>query len=315
MRPAAAIARVAIYRPFEVLKPAHPPVRSNSIVLMRVLSVGSDTLERHCMILFVACFVVLFASQAFAETPDDPLQSGMWRQLAARYFGDAPVAFDKRVKIIVPSIVENQAQVAVTADARDLSGVEKLIVFADLNPIQHVLTLYPKDAAPYVSFRLKVEQGTPVRAAALTSDGVWHVGGVFLDAAGGGCTAPAMARKDADWSETVGQAQGRLWRDENGLTRARFRFRHPMDTGLAKENPIPFYVERLDLKGEGGEQLAALETFEPLSEDPTLTLLLRLPHAQSSVEISGRDNSGRLFNATLAAPAQQTGQVRPASSE
>ena len=150
----------------------------------------------------------------------------------------------------------------VTADARALGNVQKLIVFADLNPIVHVLTLSPRKAKPYISFRMKVEQGTPVRAAALTSDGVWHVGGVFLDAAGGGCSAPAMARQMADWSETVGQTQAKLWRELDGSARVRLRMRHPMDTGLATDNTPAFYVETLKLRAGNGEALAEIEMRE-----------------------------------------------------
>ena len=135
--------------------------------------------------ILLAAFLTLSAATAdAAELPSDPLHSSMWTTLAERYFAGAQVEFDDRVKIIVPWITENQAQVPVTADARAVPEVVKMIVFADLNPIQHVLTLTPAKAAPYVSFRMKVEQATPVRAAALTSDGVWHVGGVYLDASG-----------------------------------------------------------------------------------------------------------------------------------
>ncbi len=194
-------------------------------------------------VMSLALLLSAIAQPASAAPPEDPLKSPMWMELAKRYFGEAEVRFDDRVQIVVPSIVENQAQVPVTADARGVDDVRKMIVFADLNPIQHVLTLTPLKAAAYVSFRMKVEQATPVRAAVLTGDGVWHVGGAFLEASGGGCSAPAMARSDADWSDTVGQAQGRLWREADGLARARFRVRHPMDTGLAKDN-TPAYLHR-----------------------------------------------------------------------
>jgi sulfur-oxidizing protein SoxY len=256
--------------------------------------------------LAAAAILLTSALTASATPPADPLASPMWNDLAKRYFGDATVVFDERVRIVVPSIIENQAQVPVAADARALEGVERLIVFADLNPIQHVLSLAPLKAAPYVSFRMKVEQGTPVRAAALTSDGVWHVGGLFLEAAGGGCSAPAMARKDADWSETVGQSQGRLWREADGLTRARLRVRHPMDTGLAKDNTPAYFIERLDVRGSAGEALARIEMFEPVSEDPTLTVLVRLPPADSSLEVEGRDNNGRIYRSSLPAPWRQS---------
>lgn len=254
-------------------------------------------------------FVVAMMSwlvPAVADMPADPLNSPMWDMLAKRYFGDAEVVFDERIKVTVPSITENQAQVPVTADARALQGVTKMIVFADLNPIQHVLTLTPQAAAPYVSFRMKVEQATPVRAAALGADGIWRVGGIYLDATGGGCSAPAMARKDADWSETRGQAQGKLWRDADGMARARFRVRHPMDTGLAKDNTPAYFIEHVDVRSSGGEPLATLEMFEPVAEDPTLTLLLRVPASEGAVDINSRDNNGGSYRSRLIAPWRQS---------
>ena len=251
-------------------------------------------------------FVVVQNVPALAQTPADPLDSVMWEDLSERFFGDAKIVFDKDVRVTVPSIVENQAQVPVTADARALKNVKRLIVFADLNPIAHVLTLRPINSQPYISFRMKVEQGTPVRAAALTADGTWHVGGVFLDAAGGGCTAPATARQVADWSETVGQTQAKLWRQMDGTTRARLRLRHPMDTGLATDNTPAYYVEQLRLRGSSGAALADLELFEPVSEDPTLTLLLRLPQSDTAVDLEGRDNNGEVYRSKIPATWRQS---------
>ncbi len=236
---------------------------------------------------------------AKAGIPADPLQSGKWADLAARYLGDAPIVFDDRVRIIVPGIVENQAQVPIAADARALSGVSRLVVIADNNPIEHVLTLRPGQAAAYVSFRMKVEQGTPMRVAALADDGKWHVGAVFLDAAGGGCSQPALARKDADWSATVGNTQARAWREVDGSARLRLRLRHPMDTGLAKDNTPAYFIERLEARGPGGEALAALELFEPVSEDPMLTLMLRPGAGAARVELEARDNNGGVFRSSV----------------
>lgn len=237
---------------------------------------------------------------------EDPLRSVMWPDLSRRYFGDARVEFDERVKVVVPGTAENQAQVPITADARVLGPVEKLIVFADLNPIPFVLALYPDAAAAYVSVRIKVEQATPVRSAALTADGVWHVGGTFLDAAGGGCSAPTMARQDADWSQTLGQARGRLWREADGTTRARFRIRHPMDTGLAKDNAPAYYIERIEMRSASGQSLARLELSEPVSEDPTLTLIARLANGERGVDVEGRDNNGAIYRSHLPAVWNQS---------
>lgn len=258
----------------------------------------------------VAAFAVFAATacSAHAGAVHDPLDSPVWNDLAKKTFGDAPIVFDERVKVIVPPVVENQAQVPVSADARALPNVQRLVVLTDLNPIQHVLTLTPvaAKAEAFVSFRLKVEQATPVRAAALTSDGVWHVGGVFLEAAGGGCSSPAMARGDADWTTTVGNAQGKLWRNADGTARLRLRVRHPMDTGLAKNNTPAFFIEKLDVKGSGGDALATIELFEPVSEDPTLTLSVKPQASDASIAVDGRDNNGNIYRSVVPAPWNQS---------
>lgn len=248
---------------------------------------------------------------ARADIPVDPLKSPMWADMVKRLLGGGTVVFDERVKVTVPSVVENQAQVAVTADARALEGVQELVLFADLNPLQHILTLRPRKAAAYVSVRIKVEQATPVRAAARGPDGVWHVGSVYLDAAGGGCSAPAMARSEESWADFVGNSQGRVWRQADGFSRARLRIRHPMDTGLAKDNTPAYFIEKLDVKSASGDPLASLELFEPVSEDPTLTLLLRVPAADGAVDVEGRDNNGETYRSTIPAPWRQSSVMAP----
>ena len=237
-----------------------------------------------------------------AQAADDPMGSPAWAAIAAKSFAGVPFVYDERVVVTIPGIVENQAQVPVTADARALPGVTQLMVIADLNPIQHVLTLHTARAEPYISLRLKVEQSTPVRAAALAADGIWHVGSVYLEAAGGGCSSPAMARKDADWSATALNAQGRVWREPDGTARLRMRVRHPMDTGLAKDGTPAFFIESVEMKDASGAGLATLELFEPVSEDPTVTVLLRLPAADAAVSVDGRDNNGGIFRSTVPAP-------------
>lgn len=254
----------------------------------------------------VLSLALVLAAPHFARAgvPEDPLGSPVWKDVAKAHLGTGEIVFDDRVKVLVPSVVENQAQVPVVADARLLPNVQKLVVIADLNPIRHVLTLKPTGdrAHAFVSFRMKIEQATPVRAAAMTSDGVWHVGGVFLESAGGGCSSPAMARDEADWSETVGNAQGRAWRQADGSARIRLRVKHPMDTGLAKDNTPAFFIEQVDIKGKLGDPLATLEMFEPVSEDPTLTLELKLPASEGEINVDGRDNNGSIYRSIVPVP-------------
>ena len=80
-----------------------------------------------------------------------------------------------------------------------------------------------------------------------------------------------------------------------------------MDTGLAKDNTPAYYIEKLDMKAASGAPLATLEMFQPMSEDPTLTLMLRLPVQDSTLEIDGRDNNGQTYRSTLPAPWRQSG--------
>lgn len=264
--------------------------------------------------LLCALISALFSAipPASAAEMEDPLGSPVWKDAVKRLFDGARYEFDSRVIVTVPKTVENQAQVPVSADARGLPNVEKLVVYADLNPIQHVLTFSPARARAeaFISFRMKVEQATPVRAAALTSDGVWHVGGVFLEAAGGGCSSPALARNDADWTDTVGNAQGRVWREADGKTRLRLRVRHPMDTGLAKNNTPAFYIEKFELRSASGA-FGMLETFEPVSEDPMITLLLKPEAGDPAIDIDGRDNDGTIYRSTVRLPWNQSARENP----
>lgn len=258
-------------------------------------------LSRSTFAIFVAvlCHGALAIAPAQADALKDPMNSPMWEDMREQFIGAASYEFDQRVKVVVPEVVENQAQVPVTVDARGLPDVKKIVVFADLNPLPHTLTLTPVAAAPFLSFRLKVEQATPVRAAVLTEDGNWHVGGTFLSAAGGGCSSPAMARNKADWSLTVGNTRGRAWRQADGLARFRMTIKHPMDTGLAKGNIPAFYIDNVMVRSTAGKVLAKIEMREPVSEDPTLTLMVRLPAGDREIQVDSHDIDGNEFSSKI----------------
>ncbi|MEL7043926.1 MAG: thiosulfate oxidation carrier protein SoxY [Pseudomonadota bacterium] len=122
----------------------------------------------------------------------DPLDSPSWKEMHRYVLGQGPFVFDERVKVIAPESAEDAMNVPVKVDASAIGGVQRMVVFADLNPITRIMELEPVDSLPVVSFNFKVQQGTPLRAAVLDREGVWHVGGVYLDAAGGGCTQPSV---------------------------------------------------------------------------------------------------------------------------
>jgi sulfur-oxidizing protein SoxY len=236
----------------------------------------------------------------------DPLQSTMWADMRDRLFGGAPVLFDDRVIVHAPANAEDALNVPVTVDAGGLGAVEEIVVFADLNPIPKILSYRPVGARPYIGLRFKVQQTTPVRAAARTPDGVWHVGGIRVDAAGGGCTSPALAHGDPEWSRHLGEVQARAWaRKEPDAVRVRFRVRHPQDTGLAAGIPA-FFIEELILRDGDGRDLGRIESFEPISENPVFTVEVMPAAASRTLRLTGRDNNGGEIRADIPIPWQQS---------
>jgi len=252
-----------------------------------------------------AALMLLTANGWAAERGSDPLDSVRWSEMHQRLLDGAPVVFDERVRVQAPEAAEDSMNLPLWIDASALGEVRRLLVFAELNPIPKVLEMEPLRAAPRIGVRIKVQQSTPIRAAALTADGVWHVGGVLVDAAGGGCTAPSLGSGSADWAERLGEVSARLWR-RPGYSRLRARIVHPMDTGLVAGIPA-FYLETLEVRDEAGVALARLALREPVSENPLLTL--DLPEVDRIV-LQGRDNNGNPVSAGVRAGVDGEGEGR-----
>ena len=240
------------------------------------------------------------------ELPDDPLRSVMWKSMAERFMPGGEIVFDERVKLLAPLSAENQIDVPITVDATALENVEEIVAVADLNPIPLILTARPEGAAPFLGFRLKLQQSSPVHVGVRTSDGVWHVAGAVVDAAGGGCTAPAVAHGTSNWMDTLGETRAQVRRFGDEMARMTLRMRHPMDTGLADGIPA-FYLEELTVRDASGATLMALELFEPVSENPTLTLKPRVGTGDTVLAVDTRDTEGNEFAFALEVPAAPSG--------
>jgi sulfur-oxidizing protein SoxY len=233
---------------------------------------------------------------AAAQEPRDPLQSPMWEFHRSRLLGEAPVLFDERVRVQAPPFAEDARQVPIQIDARELGTVQRIVAWAELNPIAHILTFYPQSprVQALLAVRIRVEQATALRAAVLTRDGVWHVGSTRVDAAGGGCTAPSVVRAEPGWEERLGQVLGGRFRDGDG-ERVRLRIEHPMDNGLVGGIP-EFYLEQAELRDAQGRRLAQLDLFPAVSENPSLGFQVR---GGGALQLWLRDNNGNEFEAGL----------------
>lgn len=240
---------------------------------------------------------------ASAALPDDPLGSPQWTYMANKFFKGAPVVFDDRVRVVAPHYAENALETPIQISAPDLQDVEQVLVFADLNPITRVLDYYPVRAQPSIGFAFKIQQATPLRAAMRTADGTWHIGGTWIDAQGGGCTAPSVASGSPAWLTQLGETRARLWspdsENKHAESRLKFRVIHPMDTGLAAGIPA-FYISEMTLTDAQGDTLARIKPYEPVSENPVFTLDLDVA---GPVTLTGRDNNGNRFNAQVTGSA------------
>jgi sulfur-oxidizing protein SoxY len=229
----------------------------------------------------------------------DPLESMQWPDIRREYLGNAPVVFDDRVKVSGPAFAEDPMAVPVSVSALALRDVTQVVVIVERNPIKKVLDFYPQRALPALSFRFKLEQGSPVRAAVKTADGVWYVGSTFVESSGGGCTLPGATRSDGSWASTLGQVSGALFESPLSAeaTRLRLRVMHPMDTGLVAGVPA-FFINRLAVLDEGGAELLVFNGHEPLSENPVLSF--ELPgRTSASLRVRGSDNNGNRIDAAI----------------
>jgi sulfur-oxidizing protein SoxY len=234
----------------------------------------------------------------------DPFRSFQWEGIRREVLGNANVQFDDRVQVRGPTFAEDPMNVPITVSAVGLDDVEAITVLVDRNPIRKVLEYFPIGAAPSVSFRFKLEQASPVRAAAKTRDGVWHVGGTWVDSAGGGCTVAGATRKDGTWSESLGLVSAKLFPNSpipgaagQAGTRLRVRVMHPMDTGLVGGIPA-FYVNRLTLRDGQGRELLRLNTFEPVSENPVFSFDFPVRPA-GALRLTGTDNNGNRIDSRI----------------
>lgn len=238
-------------------------------------------------------------AQTTVPDPADPYQSFPWLDMQREYLGGASVRFDRRVEVLGPAFAEDPMNVPISVRVDPALGrVERIIVLVDRNPIRRVLDFQPMQALPSLAFRFKLEQASPVRAAVQLAGGAWVVGGTWVDSAGGGCTVSGATRKDGTWSQTLGEVSGRLFsRGADSGARLRLQVMHPMDTGLVSGVPA-FYVNRLSVRDRQGRELARLQTYEPLSENPVLSFDFAQPPL-GGVQVVGTDNNGNRIASTL----------------
>lgn len=261
-----------------------------------LLSIASCT--PSFVLLLVGLSLGALTITAHGATPD-PLHSPQWDVVEKEHYRGARIVADARVKAMAPGVAEDPLNVPVAVDVSALPDVKEVQVLADLNPIVKVLQFYPGAGKPYLAFRLKLQQSSPIRVMARTGDGVWHMGGLWVTTTGGGCTAPSAGSGQPLWQSQLNAVQGRVWAAGREGQRVRARIIHPMDTGLAAGIPA-FYIQQLQLTDSAGLNLMAIETFEPIAENPVFTFDVAGHAAPGPLLLTGQDNNGNKIRAELA---------------
>lgn len=233
---------------------------------------------------------LIVAATGSASVGGDPFDSGMWPLHRAEFLGD-PQDWrnDPAVAVLAPAAAEDSGHVPFVIDATAVTTpVGRIVVTIDYSPFPKAIVFHPGRALPFLGFAVKYETGGALRASAETAPGRWLVGAAYVNALGGGCSAPSAAHARPDWQQGFGELRARLWSDTGRL---RLNIRHPQDTGLADGIPAHHLTELALLDGAGSE-IARLELHEPLEENPALTFVLPPDLARGPVVIRARDNLG-----------------------
>ena len=237
---------------------------------------------------------------ASAAGQRDPFGSAVWADLVETELAGAPVVYDNSLFFAIPERVEDAHNVPVLVKlTKALGPVSEIALFAENNPIQTALRIYPHRPLQSVGFNIRLEQSTSVRAAVKDAEGVWHVASrrVFV-AVPGGCSevSPGVV---AD----VGEIALKQFDRAGGSSRLKVKINHPMHTGLASDEDgetIPaYYVEKVSIEDAQGP-IADLVTWAALSSDPVF--ILDIPERQQSIRVSATDSNGLDFEAAQSKP-------------
>jgi len=242
-------------------------------------------------------FCAAFPVQAFAASPADPLQSPGWADIQETFFPGQAIVFDDLVEVIMPTRVENAHDVPVAVKLSPMLGpVREITVIAENNPIQQVATIHPHRPLKAVGLKIRLETTTPVRAAALTEDGVWHVGSIAAEVlTPGGCSVPDNRVAD-EVEDRLGEIAFQTFDRDDGSARLKFRIIHPMQTGFAVSADgayIPaYFVDKVRI-GDATGPVIDFETRAAMAPDPIFTI--DVPELGQSIRIHARDSEGLEF--------------------
>ncbi|MBF87185.1 MAG: quinoprotein dehydrogenase-associated SoxYZ-like carrier [Pelagibacterales bacterium] len=230
----------------------------------------------------------------------DPQNSVMWDELRENLLGiNSRVKFVEDVKVIMQDHVEEPHEVPLIVKIpKRLHAFTKFILIIENNPIQQVIELNPYKKIEALGMNVRLEDDSPVRAAVLDQEGVWHVGSkmVFV-ASPGGCSSPSCdPTVEICEQGEVGKIAVKQYGREGKAERIKLKITHPMETGFVvgvDGEVIPeYYVNKIHVDDNNGP-IADIATYAALSSDPVI--LLDLPEKGQSIRVHVKDSQGLEF--------------------
>ena len=213
--------------------------------------------------IFFLLIFFLFAQNTYAN---NPVESPTFDDILKRIIQDDKYIFDdKNINIKVPLFADNPVQVPIFVDAKAIKNAKRLILFADLNPIEKIIDMDLVNLLPIVSLNIKVAQETPIRALVLDDKGLWHIGSNNIKSFGGGCSVSSVASTDTNFDKLLGKAKGNVFKTPDSI-RLKASIFHPMETGLVFGNS-EFYINKITIKADD-KVLANIDAYSSISENP-----------------------------------------------
>lgn len=203
----------------------------------------------------------------------------------------------------VPGFAEDSTQVPLAVSLKEFPHkVRKVVTWVDLNPVPHLFTADSGDVGlKLISMNFRVQQASSVRAAVLDEAGVWHIDSGFVDAAGGGCTAPREINSNGDWENEFGTLRTGLF-SSDGSTRIKANLLHPMDSGMVGNVPA-FFVRDVEVRQAGSDSaLLSMILAQSAAENPMF--VFEFEGGVTDLSIWMKDNNGYRFESSIGRAAQ-----------
>ncbi len=212
-------------------------------------------------------FLSIFLIQNSFANSKNPIASPTFDDVIKVVIGNDKFVFDdENIKVKVPNFANNPVQVPIFVDGKKIKNAQKLIVFADLNPVPKLIEMDLKDGLlPLISINMRVAQETPLRALVLDDKNIWHIGSKNIASFGGGCSVASEASSNTDFEKLLGKTSGNLFLND-GFIRIKTTILHPMETGLVF-GKNEFYIKNIEIKADE-KNLGDISVFPAVSENP-----------------------------------------------